>query len=221
MGLFVTVEGIDGSGKTTLARSLGQALTDNGIDAVFLDRKYTNYDSSYLANFVNGLKTVLWDRSPNQPVTEVGDAGWYYLHASWYAIFAKNALQQHLEQYEVVIMDGWFYKIKARFLAKELYLADALEAPFRELPKEDIGIYLDISPQLASERKLTFTDAESGANEGYASGRKESFVAYQYRVKSHYDAIAYRNKWNIVDASRDIDTVTSEVIPLIIQSVLS
>lgn len=39
--------------------------------------------------------------------------------------------------------------------------------------------------------------------------------------KMESDAIAYRNNWNIVDASRDIDAVTSEVIPPIIQSVLS
>ena len=198
---------------------LGQALSSYGINTIFLDRKYVDYESSYLANFCSGLKTVLWDSKPNQPVTEVGDAGWYYLHAAWYAIFAKNALQKHLGEYEVVIMDGWYYKIMARFLAKELYSADVLAAPFRELPKEDIGIYLDLSPQLASERKLTFTDAESGANEGFVSGRKESFIAYQGRVKSYYDLIACRNKWYCVDASMGKDAVLSEVVSQIVQTV--
>lgn len=138
-GKFIILEGIDGSGKTTIAEMLTDRLQQEGKGANFLNKKYSDYPEGFLREFTKKIGDALWTPTHGAPVTDVTDFGWYYLHATWYSVLANNALRNSLEEFEYTIMDGWYYKILARFLAKDKYEAADLALPFKHLPK---GIWL-------------------------------------------------------------------------------
>lgn len=206
-GKFIILEGIDGSGKTTIAKMLTSRLRQAGVKANFLNKKYSDYPEGFLRGFTEKIGDALWTPTSDAPVTDVTDFGWYYLHATWYSVLANNALRESLEQYEYTIMDGWYYKILVRFLAKDKYKADDLALPFQHLPKGDMVIYLDIAPQVAVERKTGFSDAELGRNEGLSGDAISDFITYQSGVKDVYDTFAADYGWYRVDAARAIENV--------------
>lgn len=206
-GKFIILEGIDGSGKTTIAEMLTDRLQQEGMGANFLNKKYSDYPEGFLREFTKKIGDALWTPTHGAPVTDVTDFGWYYLHATWYSVLANNALRNSLEEFEYTIMDGWYYKILARFLAKDKYEAADLALPFKHLPKGDLVMYLDIDPRIAVERKTGFSDAELGRNEGLSGDAVNDFIAYQSTVKDVYDTFARDLNWYRVDAGKTLDEV--------------
>lgn len=206
-GKFIILEGIDGSGKTTVAEMLTNRLQREGKKANFLNKKYSDYPEGFLRDFTQKIGDALWTPTHDAPVTDVTDFGWYYLHATWYSVLANNALRESLKKFEYTIMDGWYYKILVRFLAKNKYKAADLALPFQHLPKGDLVIYLDIDPRVAVERKTGFSDAELGRNEGLSGDAVIDFITYQSMVKEIYDAVASELNWCRVDASKAFQEV--------------
>ncbi|MCL2606762.1 MAG: hypothetical protein FWD93_05740 [Coriobacteriia bacterium] len=213
MGLFVCIEGIDGSGKSTVANQVCEILNQSQANsACLLDRKNTEYDSEYLSSLMTDFKNVLWKEGIGKPVREVTDHGWLFFHAAWYTIVAANTLPRRLETYEYVLMDGWIYKIMSRFMAKGDFDTDLVSRIFEHLPRGDKIFFLEASPAICYERKTSFTDAEIGENEGISGEVKDRFISYQAKVLECYKALSVQNNWQTVDASEKNAEDVSKII---------
>lgn len=217
MGIFITFEGIDGSGKTTLSKLTCQTLIEKRINAVMISKKDTDYSSSYLSHFMKQFGVILWDNNIGNPVYEVTDHAWLFIHAAWYRIMAENLINPKLKEYDVVLLDGWFYKILSRFMAKSDFNNDLVDKVFGILPRGDLVIYLNADVIECYNRKKTFTDAEIGVNEKLTGSVKDRFVKYQEAVKMEYFNLAHKNNWNIINANNSLDEMSSKVMNVVMR----
>lgn len=87
-GVFVCLEGIDGSGKTTAVATAGELLRQEGFPVVFFDKKEIDFGSSYVEGHMTALQKVIWGHPPDDPYLELGDTHWVYLQAAWYSAVA-------------------------------------------------------------------------------------------------------------------------------------
>lgn len=198
MGKFVCLEGIDGSGKTTLTTMVAERLCKAGFSCCCISKKSTEFGSPYISNIMRNFKKILWNEGVGNPVYEVTDHGWLFFHAAWYTIMSQNLIPELLAEFDYVIIDGWFYKIMCRFMAKEEFDKELLEKVFCHLPKGDIVIMLDVQPDICYQRKQCFNDAEIGENEHFEGTVKERFVNYQNNVREQYLSVAKNNHWHVV-----------------------
>ncbi len=81
-GVFVCLEGIDGSGKTTAISTTGELLRQKGFPVVFFDKKEVGFGSSYVEEHMTALRRIIWDHPPDDPYLELGDMHWVYLQAA-------------------------------------------------------------------------------------------------------------------------------------------
>jgi hypothetical protein len=82
-GLFVALEGIDGGGKSTTARTAADLLREEGYAAVAPDRASLPGASGYAAGHLDGLRALIWGEPPDAPFLELGDEHWVLLQAAW------------------------------------------------------------------------------------------------------------------------------------------
>lgn len=219
MGKFVCFEGIDGSGKTTVAKLASELINDEYPGQAFLlEKKNISYESEYLTSIMADFKRVLWRAGTGNPVHEVTDHGWLFLHAAWYTVLAENALPRKQGEHRFVIMDGWYYKIMSRFYAKKDFDKSLVDLVFSHLPKGDVVFFLDASPEQCIARKSEFTDAEIGANERMLGKPKDRFIDYQGEVYRAYTDISKSRGWNILDAaSNNAELVARKAVDILLE----
>lgn len=217
MGQMICFEGIDGSGKTTVAHHACDIVnSETGKSACMLSKKSTDYSSDYLQDITGNFKKILWKNGVGNPVHEVTDHGWLFLHAAWYTIMANNILREKTEAYDFVFMDGWYYKIMARFLTKENFDAALVKTVFEHLPKGDVVFFLDASPEACLKRKKDYTDAELGANEHVTGDTEARFLTYQSGVYDTYRTFAEEGGWHTLDAqSKDARSVARDALEVL------
>jgi thymidylate kinase len=59
--MFVSLEGCDGSGKSTAARNLRAGLEAEGFRVALLNPKRPQATDAYVAHHLKGLSQVLWE----------------------------------------------------------------------------------------------------------------------------------------------------------------
>lgn len=210
-GLFITVEGIDGSGKSTQIGLMKKYLESVGL-RVFVTREPGGTEIS------EQIRSILLDKENKgmEPLTEL------FLFLASRAQHTKEIVIPHLNTGYVVISDryadssvafqGWGRGIGWKVVEKLNKIAT-----FGVVP--DLTIVLDISPELGQERlslvqgKL-FKDRLEGekfefhklVREGYLDlakrhksrvkvvDGKESVENVWAKIKSHIDELLYRKR---------------------------
>jgi dTMP kinase len=214
MGLFVVLEGIDGSGKGTQAAKLAQtAVADGRTVASFSFPLYDdNPFSRAIGQYLNGELGSLDEVHPA-------------LSALLYAcdrFHARPDLERAIEECDLVVCDRYVAsnlahqgsqlqgEERARFLD---WLLEVEYGEFR-LPKPDLVVLLDAHPKLA--RELV---AKKGAR-SYTSLEAdilESDEAHGDASRAIYLELARRDDWHLVGAARedgsvrDIDEIAADV----------
>jgi thymidylate kinase len=218
-GLFVTLEGIDASGKTSVVVKVEELLRERGISVAQLNKKQTDYPSSYLTNFMVNFKTLLWDSKNTDPVTEIPDEGWLFMHALWYRIMAEHLIKPLLESNQVVLIDSWYYKILARFLLKEKFDYSLAYKVFDNLPQGDYVFMLDARPEVCWERRNSFKQSELGGHDFLKGTPYLRFTEYQSRVREQLLKLSrHYNGWFVIDTQNmDIDQVANAVSDKLIE----
>lgn len=211
MGELIVIEGIDGAGKTTVSYHLNERLKKN-YKSIYINRKDLKTNSAYINKFMNNIKKSLWESSLDDPINEVDEEGWLYLHMLWYHMFQKNRIEILLKKYDYVIMDGWFYKFWARHLTNGGVDFDYSKQIISRLMKGDIVFYLDISPYKCFKRKAVCNQAELGIlGNDYEGNIKEKFVSYQTKVQHNYETIAKRMGFKIIDGDNTVDNIVNQI----------
>ncbi|MEM4528696.1 MAG: dTMP kinase [Desulfurococcaceae archaeon] len=184
-GFFIVFEGLDGAGKTTIAKMLTERLNEMGLKTIYT---YEPTDS----DIVKLLKTSF---------SELRDP---FIDALVFAldrlIHIKTEIVPAIEQGYIVICD--------RYLYSSVAYQSAHGAPFdwileinRYAIKPNIAIYLDVDPSTALRRKT-----------GYES-RFPEFEKYELlaKVREAYFRLVSMGLLKLIDASREITEVYRDV----------
>jgi dTMP kinase len=148
-GLFVVLEGIDGSGKTTQCNNLVEKLQQKGIDAI-CTKEPTDGEIGQL------IRKVL-SQEVKVPASSI-----QYLIAADRAVHQEEILQ-YLSQGKLVISDRYFWsavaygtadKTEVNFqnTAQVLMVSQSILSMYNQFILPDVSLYLDVSIDTALRR---------------------------------------------------------------------
>jgi dTMP kinase len=200
MSFFVTLEGPDGSGKSTQANLLAEELSTRGYD-VLLTREP---GGSGIGDQVRQILFTL-DNTAMYPKTE------FLLFSASRAQHVSEVIRPHLDKGGVVISDRYFHSSLAyQGFGHQLDLDTLKEitsfATGDLLP--DLILLLDLPVEMGLNRRR---------NEGKWNRLDDYQVEFHQRVRDGYLTMAEEDpdRWVLVDASRPVDRIQKEVQELI------
>lgn len=138
-GLFITLEGIDGVGKTTQTKLLAEKLTNEGY--LVSTTRFPNYDS----DIGRVIKQYLINK------TELSPAAQHLLFCANRAEFIDK-IKKLVDQGFIVICDRYVHSGIAYSMAKGLDRDWCIEIE-RALPQPDLIAYFDMTVEEAIDRK--------------------------------------------------------------------
>ncbi|WP_437528598.1 dTMP kinase [Sorangium sp. So ce726] len=205
-GYFICLEGIDGSGKSTIGTRAAACLRDHGVDVVFVSRN-TKPSDSLAAQRSTALAEMLWDYPQDVEVRRLGERHLILLMASWYQLFDQFVVRPALRAGKVVITDQWVYKYIARFRAMG---AEPVESLFSGLSTPDLVVWMRIDPQLAASRRQAYKQTEANSQ---STPTETTFVDFQRLVAAELTKLSTET-WHAVDATATPDVVLGQVLKL-------
>jgi len=185
-GVFISIEGCDGAGKTTHARRLRDSLVKHGFDAIYT----TEPSTSKIGKFIR----LNVSRAKKQLPVEVEAL----LFAADRLEHIKNVIEPALRRGKIVISDRYVHSSLA-YQGARLADLDWLMKINAFTLKPDLGIYLDVPPKIGLRRKL-----------------KERTVfenlKLQRRVRRIYLKFVKKGELTLIDASGDINKAEKAVL---------
>jgi dTMP kinase len=194
-GRLITVEGIDGSGKSTQLLLLDRWLTARGYQV-----RFTEWNSSRLVRraMKRGKKKDLLT-----PTT------FSLLHAVDFADRLTYQIVPPLKAGMIVLADRYVYTAFSRDVARGVH-PTWVRAVYRFAPRPDLALYFRVPIEVSLDRLLggraKLKYHEAGMDLGLATDPAESFRLFQSRVLDIYDELASEYDLRVIDARADIPT---------------
>lgn len=199
-GLFLTLEGIDGSGKGTQLELLKAWLARQGRDVLYLREPGGTLIGEQLRKVILGRENTMMT-----PVTEL------LLFAAARAQLVDEAIRPALEAGRWVLCDRFYdstlaYQAGGRGLDRELVWQTIQLATAGLEP--DVTLYLDLDPETAVRRRQGRETAE-----GEEADRIErESMAFNARVRAEYLRLAEAfPRIKTIDASRSQAEVWAQI----------
>lgn len=206
-GRFISLEGIDGVGKSSCALILSERL---GMK--YLNRKEIPLKDGYIKLHMEYLYAILWgkgkvfSKAPNVEYNGLSREHWLHLMLAWYSAFEQYVVLPLLEAGISIITDGYVYKEIVKAVYSSGDLATAKEFDF--LIKPDIVFYLDALPEECCREDSNTNRVESGE----FVGMKSDFIGHQTRMKLIYDKLANEKEWIAINRNTDINITCSKIM---------
>ena len=199
-GKWIVVEGADGSGRSTQIARLVDWLEINGHPTVQVGLKRSTLVSSELEKAQHGnilSRTTL-----------------SLFYATDFADQLENIILPALKAGFIVLADRYIYTLMARDLVRgtdEKWLKNL----YGIAPVPDAVFYLSVEPEELVQRNLsknaTLDYWESGMDIGLSRDMFDSFLKYQTSMQETFRKLQKTYGFDIVDASRSMDSVTREL----------
>src|SRR5687767_5324599 len=93
-----------------------------------------------------------------------GDRYWLFLAAAWFSAVETNRLAPARAQGHLVLLDGWYYRLIAKFMYKG-FDREWLFSLFSAVSEADLVVILDVEPETAWKRRPAFKPNEIGVYE--------------------------------------------------------
>lgn len=205
--MFITFEGIEGSGKTTQVRSVAQFLREKGRDCIVTREPGGTHVGKK-------IRSILLDPENKgiDPMTEV------FLYTADRIQHLKEVVLPALSGGKIVLCDRYFdatvvYQGIARGVG--IRTIQTLHRLFLNDFKPDMTILLDLAPDLGLSR--AWRQIEKGDRAEHETRFEQEALAFHHRVREGYLELAgmERSRFRIVDASRDVEEISRELIDLL------
>lgn len=188
-GVLITIEGIDGVGKTTQAKMLAEHLKGEGHDVVQLREPTDGRWGKKIKNLSKHGRTA----TPEE-------------ECRWFINDRREDVEQNikpaLEKQNVVIMDRYYYSTMAYQGALGLDVDKIRDMNEEFAPEPDLVIILDATPRTGLER--------------ITEGRREQLnyfesLDYQEKVREIFLSFKEQDNVRVVDAGRGLDEVQEDI----------
>ena len=196
-GRLIALAGIDGAGKSTLAKALCAALNDSGHDTILVGKHTVDVpsdgqQSAYLA----AVNAVVYRRAPATG-RACSDRYWLFALAAWYDLLDQLVVRPALLAGRNVVLDNSHHKILARYTVNPEVATDLAQQVFADLTPADLVLYLRLTPGEALGRKRDFTALEAGRPDP----SEEHFLTYQGTVADELAHLHNQDAWVSLDVS--------------------
>lgn len=178
-GLFIVLEGPDGSGKSTMANMIGEYYKNKGREIVFTREPGGTKISEQ-------IRDIILDNNN----TEMAYTTEALLYAASRAQHVAQTIKPNLEQGKIVISERYVYSsIVYQGIGRKLGIEKVKELNDFAIDglKPDLVLFFDINPEKALNRKLSRGDGDRLENEKLAF-HQSVFEGYKEILK-HYDEI--------------------------------
>ena len=201
--MFISLEGIEGCGKTTQIRQLGIYLEEMGYPYI------TTREPGGTA-IGEKIRSILLDPASKNmvPIAEL------LLYFADRAQHINEVIKPSLVEDKIVLCDRYFdatvvYQGHARGLDTRL-IFDLHRILFHDL-KPDLTLLLDLPPRIGLAR--AWQELDSGSRCGTESRFEEEALNFHEKVREGYLELARLDpkRFKIIDASRPKDEVQSDI----------
>jgi dTMP kinase len=201
--MFITLEGIEGSGKTTQISRLAEFLEDRGMGCVTTRQPGGT-------QIGENIRSILLDPANRalDPLAEL------LLYLADRAQHINELIKPALEIGKTVLCDRYFdatlvYQGFARGLSIEL-IGQLHQRLFDDL-KPDVTLLLDLSPQQGLER--AWQQLNTGQRSGDESRFEAETLAFHEKVRAGYLELARLepDRFRIIDATQTQDQVFAAI----------
>jgi dTMP kinase len=201
--MFISLEGIEGCGKTTQLKHLSSYLADKG-------RPFVVTREPGGTEIGKKIRSILLDPASKGLVP----AAELLLYMADRAQHIHSLIRPRLAEGKVVVCDRYFdatvvYQGFARGLDTG-FICDLHRIIFEDL-KPDITLLLDLPPRIGLAR--AWQELYSGNRCGKESRFEEETISFHEKVRAGYLELAGREpqRYKIIDASRPIDDVQADM----------
>jgi thymidylate kinase len=210
-GKLITVAGIDGAGKSTLAASLHAAVNASGQEAILVGKHTTKVPmSADLSEYVDSVNAVIYRRKISVCAAS-GEHYWLFALAAWYSLQDRLIIQPALRAGTHVILDNAHHKILARYAVNPEVPTDLARHVFAHLTAPQIVLFLNVTPGQALARKQEFSSLEAG----HTGSTGNAFISYQDSVAEQLRQQA-DNAWVTIDVTgKPADIVLKESLAIL------
>jgi thymidylate kinase len=196
-GKLITVAGIDGAGKSTLAAALCEKLNDAGQDTILAGKRTVDVPSSEdLSQYLDAVNAVVYRRKASV-AQACGDRYWLFALAAWYSLQDELIVRPALQAGTHVILDNAHHKILARYAVNPEVPAEAARPVFAHLTAPDMVLFLRITAHEALRRKRGFTAVEAG----HTGPSQAHFITYQDKVTDELSRQQTGETWAPIDVT--------------------
>lgn len=193
-GVFLVIDGIDGSGKTTHSNMLYYSLKKKGFDVEYTMEPSNGTVGRFIRSEVVSKKKL-------HPEVEA------LLFAADRFEHLKNEIVPWLDMGKVVVCDRYVYA-SIVYQGVQNVNIKWIENLNHFALEPDLAIYLDVIPEIGLERinreKSIFENLE-----------------FQKRIRKNYLNLVEKGRLTLVDSNKNIEEVNSEILTLALKLIES
>lgn len=216
MGELIVVEGIDGIGKTTLTKYLLDKMQEQGLDCVLLSKKEPKFSnvSEEIVTYSDTLKELVWAKKEDGiPLDFLTDKGWILQLSLWFVFLKENYIKKEVEKHDIVILDGWFYKLYGRFMQNVNVRKTLLTELLSLADIEGKVFLLQEQPEVCWTRRKKFKYTELGNYGTTIVDHRTAFIAFQRKVQNELLRLARERRWDVIACdNRSVEEIGTELI---------
>lgn len=208
-GVFITLEGGEGTGKSTQVKMLGAALSAAGVDAVLTREPGGTDQAERIRNLM-----IQRDAGNFDPLTEA------MLMMSARREHLVNRIWPSMEQGKWVVSDRFVDSTRAfqgYGMGLDQGLIDRIYSMIAGEFQPDLTFVFDIDAEKGLSRSLKQLAVTADKNESTEDRYERMGVPFHSRLRQGFLEIAKRfpNRCVIIDAAQDIATIHGQILKII------
>ena len=155
-GIFICFTGTDGTGKTTLAKSLEESIKNSGSSCKYIWGGWRGFESFLFKPIVNIIRKKRNSEEKSVTMPRPMQNNFLFSYAAWFDYFLRvfPNLLISLYKYDLIILDRYVYDVAIGFSINTKKDGEKLLRRFFYIfPEPDITFLIDVPEEIAYSRK--------------------------------------------------------------------